>query len=148
DEEQGRDKSLGASLNYGFHSAFNENELRIIALLSMFQGIVDADVIQQMGVVNESFQSHLLNMDRAQLIDLSMRAKDTGLLPHLGVSLFIIHPALPWFLRRLFMRYYDGQEGRPQAQDVLRTWVAAVSNLAAYYINEFYQNNRGVINLL
>ena len=46
---QGRDKSLGASLDYGFRHAFREDELPIIALLHLFQGTVDVDALDRMG---------------------------------------------------------------------------------------------------
>ena len=42
---QGRDRSLGASLDYGFRHAFREDELPIIALLHLFQGTVDVDAL-------------------------------------------------------------------------------------------------------
>ena len=49
DEAQGRDRSLGASLDYGFRNAFQEDELPIIALLHLFQGTVDVDALDVMG---------------------------------------------------------------------------------------------------
>ena len=45
DEKQGRDKSLGASLDYGFRNAFKDDEQPIIALLHLFQGTVDVDAL-------------------------------------------------------------------------------------------------------
>ena len=48
-EAQGRNVSLGASLDYGFKHAFNEDELPIVALLHLFQGVVDVDVLKAMG---------------------------------------------------------------------------------------------------
>ena len=45
DAAQGRDRSLGASLDYGFRNAFREDELPIIALLHLFQGTVDVDAL-------------------------------------------------------------------------------------------------------
>ncbi|MEX1027042.1 MAG: CHAT domain-containing protein [Candidatus Paceibacterota bacterium] len=49
DENEGRDKSLGASLSYGFQNTFNEDELPVIALLHLFQGIVDVRALHIMG---------------------------------------------------------------------------------------------------
>ncbi len=37
---EGRSKSLGASLSYGFEQAFNEDERKVLALLYFFQGFV------------------------------------------------------------------------------------------------------------
>ncbi len=82
------------------------------------------------------------------LTGLLERAKDTGLLTHLGATWFSIHPALPWFLRQLFARHYDGQAGRSTTHAALRAWVEAVSALGDYYNRQFNEGNRRVINLL
>jgi hypothetical protein len=49
DAEQGRSRSLGASLVYGFENAFDETERRQLALLHLFQDGVNAVVLVQMG---------------------------------------------------------------------------------------------------
>ena len=49
DESQGRSQSLGASLSYGFDSAFIEAERKQLALLHFFQGFVDVDALRTMG---------------------------------------------------------------------------------------------------
>ena len=49
DASQGRDRSLGASLDYGFRHAFREDELPIVALLHLFQGTVDVQALDMMG---------------------------------------------------------------------------------------------------
>ena len=49
EESQGRSKSLGASLSYGFDSAFTEAERKQLALLHFFQGFVDVDALRLMG---------------------------------------------------------------------------------------------------
>ena len=41
EEREGRSKSLGASLGYGFASAFDDNERKQLAVLHLFQGFVD-----------------------------------------------------------------------------------------------------------
>jgi hypothetical protein len=46
---EGRAKSLGASLSYGFESAFSPEERKILALLHFFQGFVDVAVLRIMG---------------------------------------------------------------------------------------------------
>ncbi len=46
---EGRSKSLGASLSYGFAHAFAEDERKVLALLHLFQGFVDVDALRQMG---------------------------------------------------------------------------------------------------
>jgi hypothetical protein len=105
DEEQGRDKSLGASLDYGFRHAFKDDELPIIAVLYLFQGIVEVDALAAMGRVGEYALPELNGKSKEDLTRLLQRAQDTGLLTHLGATWFTIHPALPWFLRQLFARH-------------------------------------------
>lgn len=53
DAAQGRDRSLDASLDYGFRHAFAAEELPIIALLHLFQGTVDVDALRAMGNIGE-----------------------------------------------------------------------------------------------
>ena len=45
---EGRSKSLGASLSYGFEQAFGADERKVLALLHFFQGFVDVGVLQTM----------------------------------------------------------------------------------------------------
>ena len=148
DEKQGRDKSLGASLDYGFRHAFKDNELPIIALLHLFQGTVDVDALHLMGEAVEHALPELKGRSKEHLTGLLERARDTGLLTHLGATWFTIHPALPWFLRQLFARHYDGQAGRSTSLAALRAWVEAVGVLGDYYHRQFNEGDRGVIDLL
>ncbi len=148
DEKQGRDKSLGASLDYGFGHAFRDDELPIIALLHLFQGTVDVSVLVAMGKVGEHALPEMKGRTKEHLTGLLERAKDTGLLIQIGPAYFTIHPALPWFLRQLFARHYDGQAGRSNSQAALLAWVEAVGALGDYYTGQFVEGNRDVIGFL
>ncbi|HEX8491812.1 MAG TPA: CHAT domain-containing protein [Pyrinomonadaceae bacterium] len=148
DERQGRDKSLGASLDYGFRHAFKDNELPIIALLHLFQATVDVNALLWMGAAVKHALPELKGRSKEHLIGLLERARDTGLLTHLGATWFSIHPALPWFLRQLFARHYDGQAGRSTSHAALRAWVEAIGELGDYYLQQFEEGNRSVIDLL
>jgi tetratricopeptide (TPR) repeat protein len=86
--------------------------------------------------------------DKAHLTHLLQRATETGLLTHLGETWYIIHPALPWFLRQVFARHYDGKDGRSSAEAALRSWVEAIGRLGDYYTEQFVSGNRGVIEFL
>lgn len=119
DQEEGRDKSLGASLDYGFRNTFKEHELPIIALLHLFQGTVYVRALGLMGN-GEYALSELRDSTDADRTELLKRATDTGLLTPLADTWFMIHPALPWFLHQLFNRYYDGKEGRSSSEQALR----------------------------
>ncbi len=50
---EGRSKSLGASLSYGFEQAFSADERKVLALLHFFQGFVDVDVLRLDGESRE-----------------------------------------------------------------------------------------------
>jgi tetratricopeptide (TPR) repeat protein len=149
DERQGRDKSLGASLDYGFRHAFKDDELPLIALLHLFQGTVDVDALVWMGKGDHALPE-LKGKTKEHLTSLLDRARETGLLTHLGGTWYTIHPALPWFLRQLFARHYDGQSGRSTATATcaLRAWVEAIGKLGSYYHAQFQDGNRAVIQFL
>lgn len=148
DEAQGRDRSLGASLDYGFRNAFQDDELPIIALLHLFQGTVMVAALELMGKVADHALTELQGKTKEHLSGLLDRARDTGLLTHLGGTLYSIHPALPWFLRQLFARHYDGQAGRSTGMAALRAWVEAIGALGNYYHDQFGAGNRAVIEYL
>ncbi len=147
DEQQGRDKSLGASLDYGFRHAFKDDELPIIALLHLFQGTVDMRALALMGASDHALPE-LNGKTKQHLASVLDQARDTGLLTYLGGTCYTIHPALPWFLRQLFARHYDGQQGRSTATAALRAWVEAIGALGDYYFNQFEHGNRDVIQCL
>ena len=148
DEAQGRDKSLGASLDYGFRNAFKEDELPVIALLHLFQGTVDVVVLEAMGRVGDHAIPEVKGKTKEHLISLLGRAADAGLLTQIGPAYFTIHPALPWFLRQLFARHYDGKDGHSSDEAALRAWVEAVGGLGDYYHDQFIEGNREVIQIL
>jgi len=147
DAMQGRDKSLGASLDYGFRNAFRPDEQAIIALLHLFQGTVDVDALVWMGE-GEFALPELTGRTREQLAGLLDRAQEAGLLTHLDSTYYTIHPALPWYLRQLFGRHYDGREGRSTAGAALRAWVEATGELGNYYFSQDEAGNRDVIGAL
>lgn len=148
DEAQGRDRSLGASLDYGFRNAFQPDEQPLIALLHLFQGTVDVDSLVWMGKAGDHALPELKGKTKEQLTSVLDRARDTGLLTHLAGTWYAIHPALPWFLRQLFGRHYDGQAGRSTATAALRAWVQAIGALGNYYHRQFDEGNRDVIQFL
>ena len=80
----GRDRSLGASLAYGFETAFDDKERRRLALLHLFQGVADAGTLAAMvlGGSEDEWRA-LLN-----------RAAEIGLLARLGDDRYNLHPAL------------------------------------------------------
>ena len=148
DAAQGRDRSLGASLDYGFRNAFADDELPVIALLHLFQGTVDVDALHLMGRAGEYALPEVVGREKEALAALLERATETGLLTHLGSTYYTIHPALPWYLAQLFATSYDGQEGRSNAPVAARAWVEAMGELGNYYADQYIDGNRQVIQFL
>ena len=148
DERQGRDKSLGASLDYGFRHAFKDDELPIIALLHLFQGTVEVAALALMGKAGDHALPELKGKTKADLTGVLDRARDSGLLTRLGGTWYTIHPALPWFLRHLFARRYDGQSGRSADSAALRAWIETVGALGNYYHDQFGAGKRDLIQFL
>ena len=130
--EQGRTRSLAASLNYGFEHAFSEAERRQLALLHLFQGFVDVDALRMM-----------CSLEREAGIRLLDRAAEVGLLTAHGGGYYSIHPALPWFFRKLFEEHYADARER-----ALRAYVEAIGSLGNCYHNQYEFGNREVIGAL
>jgi hypothetical protein len=157
EQSEGRDKSLGASLSYGFEAAFTADERKILALLHLFQGFVEVQVLLWMGdPQNEGPIPELANLQPATLNALLNRAAEIGLLTPVGKGYYTIHPALPWYFKALFEEYYGSPSPLPPSptgrgdggEGALRAYVEALGALGNYYTNEYNQGNRDVIGVL
>jgi hypothetical protein len=139
DASQGRTRSLGASLSYGFGAAFTEQDRRTLALLHHFQGFVDVDVLTWMGDTSKDWHvPAVVGLTREQAIALLERAAEVGLLAAYVGGYYRIHPALPWFFRQLYQEHYP--DDAPT-----RAYVEAMGDLGNYYHNQYGAGNRGVI---
>jgi tetratricopeptide (TPR) repeat protein len=140
EESEGRTRSLAASLNYGFEHAFNELERKQLALLHLFQGFVDVVALQVMGDPDEECcLPEVRGLTREAGIALLDRAAEVGLLTAHGSGYYSIHPALPWFFKKLFDEYYGKSEGR-----AIRAYVDAMGELGGYCARE-YEGGRGQV---
>ena len=129
---EGRTRSLAASLNYGFEHAYSDAERKQLAVLHLFQGFVQVAALQQVAGVTPEVATRLLD-----------RAAEVGLLTAHGGGGYSIHPAVPWFFRRLFEQH--DTEARER---VLRAYVDAISSLGIYYHRQYNEGNRDVIGAL
>jgi tetratricopeptide (TPR) repeat protein len=141
---EGRSRSLGASLAYGFEEAFGEEERKTLALLHLFQGFVDVDVLRAMGNPKVPWcLTEVRGLTREKGIALLDRAAEVGLLTAHGGGYYGIHPALPWFFKGLF-------EWRYPAGDLtaVRAFVEAMGELGNYYWDQYEHGNRDVVDAL
>jgi tetratricopeptide (TPR) repeat protein len=145
DVAEGRDKNLAASLSYGFGNAFLEDEQRALSLLHLFHGFVTVLALCLMVAPDVEWCIASLRgwtPDRCKaLLD---RAADVGLLSvHAGGSFgyYRIHPALPWFFRRLFARFYPDEEA-PRARNA---FAHAISSIGNEWANKYEDGDRVVL---
>jgi tetratricopeptide (TPR) repeat protein len=141
DEGQGRSRSLAASLTYGLTAAFTEPERAQLAVLGVFQDTVDVDALVAMGDNgNPSALPALAGLTRDAGIGLLDRAAEIGLLTAHGGGYYAIHPALPWFFRRL-----HAVEGDPDAAAQVRAaYTAAIAAIANAY-HGWYEGGRAEV---
>lgn len=141
DAAQGRDRSLAASLAYGFDS-FSDPERTLLSLLHLFQGVVDVDALVAMGDErNPGRAAPYAGHDRAAWLVLLDRAAEIGLLTRHGGGYYSLHPALPWFLKDQFDRAFGAAAPPP-----LRGYVEAIGGLANFWADRFIDTGeRGAI---
>ncbi len=149
DEREGRTRSLGASLGYGFTHAFSEPERAQLALLHLFQGFVDVDALRLMGhreAVGKPVPA-VRGLSRERGIALLDRAVEVGLLTGHGGGFYTIHPALPWYFTELFTKLY-GSADSPAVHKATRVYTHAMAILANYYTAQYEQGRRWMIDIL
>lgn len=134
EESEGRSRSLGASLGYGFEAAFGEEDRRRLALLHLFQGFVDVEVLRAMGTPAVDYcVPELRGLTRDAGIGLLDRGAELGLLTALGNGYYAIHPAVPWFLRGVYEQYHD----TPADTKNLRAYVESMSAAGNHHIKAY-----------
>jgi tetratricopeptide (TPR) repeat protein len=141
---EGRSKSLGASLSYGFSTAFTDDERKVLALLHLFQGFVDVDALGMMGDPEAEWcLAAVRGLTRERGIALLDRAAEIGLLHAHGGGHYGIHPALPGYFRGLFSRYFPEDGG-----DASRAFVETMGWLGSSYHNAYYDGRREILSVV
>jgi tetratricopeptide (TPR) repeat protein len=82
-------------------------------------------------------------LTRQEGIALLDRAADVGLLDAHGHGYYGIHPALPWFFKGLFERFYPAAD-----LAAVRAFVEAIGGLGDYYWDQYEHGNRDVLGAL
>jgi tetratricopeptide (TPR) repeat protein len=152
DEAQGRSRSLAASLTYGLNAAFTEPERTQLAVLAVFQDTVDVDALVAMGGKgdggNPSAVPALAELTREAGIRLLDQAAEIGLLTALGGGYYAIHPALPWFFRRLHAIGGDVDADPDAAARVRAAYTTAIAELGDTYHGWYTEGRAEVVDLL
>jgi tetratricopeptide (TPR) repeat protein len=145
DETEGRSKSLGASLRYGFDAGFTGDDEKRLALLYLFHGFVDVQALKWMGTPDTPWcLPELCGLTQVQGIILLDRAAEMGILTALGDGYYSIHPAVPWFFRGLFEQHYPPERINTDGSDAteaMRAYVEAMGALGSFYY-DLYANGR------
>lgn len=145
DEREGRSSSLGASLSYGFEQAFNEHERQQLALLHLFQGFADVRALCLMGNVDKDWcVPSVRGLTRESGVSLFNRAAEIGLLIGVVRYYYIIHPALPWYFKKLFDRYYLPQT-KNDPEFAAYAFVKVKGSFGVYCAQEYENGNRDII---
>jgi tetratricopeptide (TPR) repeat protein len=140
---EGRSRSLAASLNYGFKKAFSERERRLLALLHLFQGFVNVQVLGMMGhPLNVWCVEELAGLDPRAMGKVLDRAADVGLLTRSGVGFYGIHPAVPWFLKSVFDDYFSEAELHSR---VRLSFLEAMGEVGNTLARQYDDGTRGVL---
>jgi tetratricopeptide (TPR) repeat protein len=145
---EGRSKSLGASLSYGFANAFSDTERRQLALLHFFEGFVNVGTLQLMGDPEIGDLPEVRDLTREAGIQWLDRAAEVGLLTAHGGGYYSIHPALPWYFKSLFDHYYalaPISQGEGQGRKATRAFVEAMGGLGIHYAHQYQRGNCDVI---
>jgi tetratricopeptide (TPR) repeat protein len=142
--DEGRTRSLGASLAYGFEQAFSEEERKKLALLHLFQGFMDVNVLSWMGSPKAPWcLPELQGLTLEEGIVLLDRAAEVGLLTAFGGGYYGIHPALPWFFKELFERCYPAGD-----LAAVRAFVEAMGESGNYYHVQYEREKSNVFPVL
>ena len=121
----GRLESLGASLYYSFRHLPEEDRKRLV-ILSLFEKVVSANILDTMEGALERFQGHDVEGWDALLTRLS----GLGLLTGLGGGLYRLHPALPAYLGALWQT--QAEDYAEEREAILRSLIAAAASFAEY----------------
>jgi tetratricopeptide (TPR) repeat protein len=153
DTSQGRSKSLGASLNYGFENAFTQDERRQLALLHLFRGFVDANSFRLLGSPKADWSLRTVcGITRQSADRLLTRAMEIGLLTRCNRHCYFIHPALPLHLRNLFDRYFPQAPANGEPSDsserAIQAYSKAVGAIGNALIIGYQDGSRNVLTLL
>ena len=118
-----------------------------MALLHLFQGVVNVDVLRAMGSPDAEWCLEAVRgLTRERGIALLDRAAELGLLESHGGGYYGIHPAVPWYFRDLFEQGYPAEAGI--AAERPRAFVKCMGEFGNYYCNQYVDGHREVLSIV
>lgn len=152
DEREGRRRSLGAALAYGFEHAFTAEERKYLVLLYLFQRVVDVQVLSRMvDYLSGGHVPDLSAIDAQSLTALLDRAVDVGTLDKRDDGMYTIHPAVPWFFRQAFDALYPDSLGDSDAGPrscVVQAYIDAMVAVGARWVRRYRRGSATAISIL
>jgi len=136
---ESRSQSLVASLNYGFATAFSEMERKQLAVLCLFRGFVDTDAF----LFVHGWLDDLLPNPRETSLALLDRAAQIGHLTRVENGYYTIHPALPWFFRRMLEQHYPNRD-----EDLDHAFVNAIGEIGHHLVRDLEEKDAGLVDHL
>ncbi|MBD1808994.1 tetratricopeptide repeat protein [Microcoleus sp. FACHB-SPT15] len=135
-EEEGRDKSLTVSLDYSF-AKLSEGARQHLPFLALFSERVNADFLHALSnSPDDNFgQGYRAvfgeTLQKAHWLGLLNEAAEAGILEHLDLTIYKIHPALPWYLRQRLSEQHAAQEVSELEKKLLVFY--------AYFADKYYR---------
>ncbi|MEQ9354431.1 tetratricopeptide repeat protein [Coleofasciculus chthonoplastes] len=135
-EEEGRDKSLTVSLDYSF-AKLSERARQHLPFLALFSERVNADLLDAVSGtadsdIGQAYQAVFgENLQKADWLKLVNEAIEAGILEHLDLTIYKIHPALPWYLRQRLSEQHAAQEVSELEKKLLVFY--------AYFADKYYR---------
>ena len=150
EENQGYSRSLRASLSYGFNAAFSKKELRQLSLLYFFQGFIDLNNLYVQSLPEFGGLPALIGITHQKCIGLLQRAAEIGLATPLDNRHYLVHPALPWYLKSIFDKHYPASSSTRGATrlQATRAFVEAIAGAGEYYAGKYASGHRDVVEKL
>jgi tetratricopeptide (TPR) repeat protein len=107
ESSEGRSKSLGVSLSYGFAKTFKKNEQLLLALTCIFSNTVNTAILYMMGHHIDEPIDEISNFEMNYIKDVLDRATEIGMLTAMNASYYSIHPGLRWFFNNKLQESVD-----------------------------------------
>ncbi|MCG9889556.1 MAG: tetratricopeptide repeat protein [Thermosynechococcaceae cyanobacterium MS004] len=117
-EEEGKEKSLTVSLDYSF-SKLSKRTQKHLSFLALFSKRVNTNILTAFSGNSDNILSEFgrtyqavfgENLQQSDWSELLKEATEAGVLENLDSNIYIIHPALPWYLYRKLTEFCSREQ--------------------------------------